>query len=138
MKKNMRADKSISVILRIALCVAIICTGATFLHVFDIKKEFRENMLKSYEGHVDTAVSEINYQIESVRKVMETYEKTIADVKLSSEINNLTEIQDEYTRGYSLYYLDSNGVLYSSEKNEYRKDLFDAFNKISSYYFSSV
>ena len=135
MKKNMRADKSISVILRIALCVAIICTGATFLHVFDIKKVFRENMIKSYEGHVDTAVSEINYQIESVKKVMETYEKTIADVKLSSEINNLTEIQDEYTRGYSLYYLDSNGVLYSSEKNEYRKDLFDAFNKISTYYF---
>ena len=100
MKKNFGSDKSISLILRIALSVVIICVSATFLHVFDIKNFFQKNTVKVYEGHVRTAVSEIDSQVSALRNVMNAFEGVMEDAYLNEEINANIKAEEEYVKGY--------------------------------------
>ena len=136
MKKNFGSDKSISLILRIALSVVIICVSATFLHVFDIKNFFQKNTVKVYEGHVRTAVSEIDSQVSALRNVMNAFEGVMEDAYLNEEINDNIKAEEEYVKGYSFFYMAPNGVLASSEENEYRGDIYSSLSKISSYYYT--
>ncbi|MCR5848143.1 MAG: GGDEF domain-containing phosphodiesterase [Lachnospiraceae bacterium] len=136
MKKNFGSDKSISLILRIALTVLIICVGATFLHVYDIKNVFEKNTLKSYEGHVDTAVEEVKYQIDILKNIMNSFEKNMEGASLNEEINDVILRQEMYAKGYTFYYLAPNSVLVGSEENKYNDDLYKALQKISAYYYT--
>ena len=110
MKKSMDSDKSISLILRIALSVIIVCVGATFLHVFDVENVFKKSALESYEGHVKTATYEIEYQVDIMKHMMDSYEANMQGVYLNEEINSIIAYQESYTQGYDFYYLASNGV----------------------------
>lgn len=136
MKKTFGSDKSISLILRIALSVVIICVSATFLHVFDIKNFFQKNTTKFYEGHVHTAVSEIDAQVFSLRNVMNAFEESMQDASLSAEINDIILTEESYVDGYKFFYLASNGVLVSSEENLYDGDMYDSLQKLSAFYFT--
>ena len=136
MKKSMDSDKSISLILRIALSVIIVCVGATFLHVFDVENVFKKSALESYEGHVKTATYEIEYQVDIMKHMMDSYEANMQGVYLNEEINSIIAYQESYTQGYNFYYLASNGVLVSSQLNEYKGELYSKLGRIATYYFT--
>ena len=136
MKKSMDSDKSISLILRIALSVIIVCVGATFLHVFDVQNVFKKSALESYEGHVKTATYEIEYQVDIMKHMMDSYEANMQGVYLNEEINSIIAYQESYTQGYNFYYLASNGVLVSSQLNEYKGELYSKLGRIATYYFT--
>jgi len=134
MKKIIGSNKSISMILRIALTVMIICVCATFLHVFDIRNVFSKNTIKSYEGHVQTAYCEIEYQIQVLKRMMETFSINMEDIDLDENINSVIEEQEAYSKGFDFYYLSSNGVLHGSDVSEYDEELLKKFEDISAYY----
>ena len=138
MKKNLGSDKSISLILRIALSVVIICVSATFLHVFDIKSFFQNNTTKVYEGHVRTALYEIDSQVTALRDVMLAFERVITEYESADEadISEIILAEEEYVKGYSFFYLDPGGKLIGSDKNEERTDIYNSLQKVASYYYS--
>ena len=135
--KNSGSDKSISLILRIALSVVIVCVGATFLHVFDIKNFFQSNTTKAYEGHVHTAVAEINSQVDVLRKITDAFETAMTEASLNEEINGIILREEEYNSGYAFYFLAENGVLVSSAENEYSGDMYDSLQRLNEYSFTN-
>ena len=137
MKKSLGSDKNVSLILWIALIALIVCCSATFLHVYDIKKVFEDNMIKSYNGHVETAVAEIEYQVDSLKKMTDSFEANMEGVALDEDVNNVILKEELYSTGYEFYYLKGNGVLFSCDANAYRGDLYDAVAKLPGYAFNA-
>ncbi|MCR4928527.1 MAG: hypothetical protein K5988_00865, partial [Lachnospiraceae bacterium] len=85
---------------------------------------------------MQTAVSEIDSQVSALRNVMNAFEGVMEDAYLNEEINDNIKAEEEYVKGYSFFYLAPNGVLASSEENEYRGDIYSSLSKISSYYYT--
>ena len=64
-----------------------------------------------------------------MRNIMDSYAVNMAGVTLNEAINEVLKGQQEYSQGYKFYYLSDNGVLVSTENNEYNGELFAEIKK---------
>lgn len=136
MKKGLGFDKSIAYVLWIALGALVICVGVTFLHVFDIRYVFEKVMLESYEGHVDTVVNEVAFQVNMIRNMMESYTENVTTLRADQDIADIIREQEMFTNGYDFFYLDSNGALVGSEESKRHAQLYYEISQIPIYSFS--
>lgn len=131
MRKYSFRNSNISAILWVALGVLIVCVSATFLHVFDIEKLFKEQAEDALSGHAETAVSEIQHDIDFIKNLMTNFHAYIESGENEDHIQNVIISQEHYAPGYDFYYLTKEGFLVSKYEAEFNGDLYDSLEKIS-------
>ena len=105
MRRNRFGSSNISGILWFALGVLVLCVSATFFHVFDIERLFKNQTEDAFEGHVDTATAEIESEIDYIRGVMDNYFDNVTSIHDAELISEIILSQEKYSTGYEFYYL---------------------------------
>lgn len=137
MRRNRFGSSNISGILWFALGVLVLCVSATFFHVFDIERLFKNQTEDAFEGHVDTATAEIESEIDYIRGVMDNYFDNVTSIHDAELISEIILSQEKYSTGYEFYYLTKEGMLVSDEEISYEGDLLRSLQDLPSYYFDN-
>ncbi len=136
MRRYDSGSRKISGILWLALCVLTICVSATFFHVFDIEKLFRNQTEEAFEGHVETAIAEIEHDVTYLKALINNYNENVSMLVSNEDIQQVIISQEKYAPGYEFYYLTKEGVFVSKDQVSYEGELLESLRRISSHNFT--
>lgn len=131
MRRYSLRNSNISGILWLALAVLIVCVSATFLHVYDIEKLFKNQAEDAFSGHVETGVSEIQHDIDFVKELIQNFDNYVESSESNEDVQNVILSQEKYAPGYEFYYLTKEGLLVSKDEISFEGDMYDSLEKIS-------
>lgn len=149
MRKKIFEDRSIAIILWIALGVLIVCVGATFLHVYDIRTVYKNKTISGFDSDVELAQSTINNELENMKSALDYF---VSDYNSMVERNEISEAgygdklkTDDVKRlvsfrsdnDFEFYYVTPESVMISREAVIYYPNYYDSLESISSYRFSN-
>ena len=86
MRRYSGGSRNISGILWMALAVLIVCVSATFFHVYDIESLFKKQAEDAFLGHVETAVSEIEYDTDYVKTLLYNFTEYVEESESNDDI----------------------------------------------------
>lgn len=150
MNKRMFEDKNIAIILRIALGVLIVCIGATFFHVHDIRNVYRNKTEAGFRSNVDlvkatvdnrfeSMMSSLSYMVNDYERIVERNNVATSDPKQTLRMDDVKRIISNRTANgeTEFYYITPESIMVSEDSVIYYPNLYNTFESIESYRFSN-